>query len=419
MDRKLSDGTGRAYGRKPGVPDPVLTQVGPGTPGGELLRRYWQPIAFSSEATTLPKQIRRFGEDLILFRNQNGEPGLLTPRCIHRGASLFYGKVEEDGIRCCYHGWKFSAQGVVLDQPCEPDGGRSKHKLRQPWYPVVEKFGAVWVYMGPPERQPLFPIFSCFENLPDDAVVAAGGPNFPEVVGPAMMAHNWYQGFDNATDHYHLPILHTRHSGPQLSGKEYTTELPQIEWDSSPTGYSILTISRRDLGDGNVYVRVEQMLMPNIVGIPSVLTLTDPAGALLFWVPCDDTSTTAMAFLQRQTQPDPSLDMTKAKLLGFGPQKKVWHEMTPEERQRYPGDYEAQAGQGVITLHSEEHLAASDAGLVKQRLLWKRQAKIVAEGGDPVGVAFKEADRRILVEARSWVEKRAQSKAAATADIEA
>ena len=415
VDSKHNETVGRAYGRKPGVSDPVLTQVGPGTSGGELLRRYWQPVAVSSDATTLPKQIRRFGEDLILFRNGNGEAGLLTPRCIHRGSSLFYGKVEEDGIRCCYHGWKFNAQGVVLDQPCEPEGGRNKHKLRQPWYPVVEEHGAIWAYMGPPDRQPLFPIFSCFESLAEgEEVIVNASWNMPEVVGPSVMAHNWYQAFDNATDHYHLAILHTRISGPQLLSSKFGPELPRIEWESSPTGYSILTTARRDLGKGEVYVRVEQMLMPNIIGIPSVLAEGPAEIGLLFIVPLDDTNTAAMAFSRNSlmaravasaASTSSGADRPEERLLGFGPEKKLWYEMTPEEHQRYPGDYEAQLGQGIITLHSDENLVSSDTGLVKHRFLWKQQAKIVAEGGDPVGVAFEEADRRILVEANSWVEK--------------
>ena len=406
MESKLSDTVGRGYGQQPGVSDPVLTQVGPGTPGGELLRRYWQPIALSSEATTVPMQIRRFGEDLVLFRNQKGEAGLLAARCIHRGTTLFYGKVEEDGIRCCYHGWKFSPQGEVLDQPCEPDGGRNRHKLRQPWYPVVEQFGAVWTYMGPPDRQPLFPIFSCFEDLAEDeTVIASGSSQTADVVGPAVMPHNWYQGFDNATDHFHLPILHNRASGPQLYRREWGPELPEVEWDYSSTGYSVLTTSRRDLGNGEILVRIEQMLMPNIVGIPSVVTDGLDGLGLLFWVPIDDTTTTAMAMVRLKMGSAGPLDPNAPPLLGFGPEKKIWSELTPEERQLYPGDYEAQLGQGTITLHSEEHLATSDTGLVKQRRIWKQQAKIVAEGGDPVGVAFKEADRRILVEATSWIEK--------------
>src|SRR5262245_12399088 len=106
------DTKGRAYGLPRPTSDLELVQVGPGTLGGELLRRYWQPIAHSSDATDLPKEIQRFGEKLILFRNKRGEAGLLYPRCIHRGSSLLFGRVEDDGIRCCYHGWKFGNDGT-------------------------------------------------------------------------------------------------------------------------------------------------------------------------------------------------------------------------------------------------------------------------------------------------------------------
>ncbi|HKR93472.1 MAG TPA: hypothetical protein VJR88_14515, partial [Novosphingobium sp.] len=280
---------------------------------------------------------------------------------------------------------------------------------RQPWYPVVEHHGAVWTYMGPPDRQPLFPIFSCFENLADDeTVVASGSTETAEMVGPALMDHNWYQLFDNATDHYHLPILHNRASGAQLYRREWGPDLPEVEWAYSSTGYSVLTTSRRDLGNGEIYVRIEQMLMPNMLSIPSVLTLSEEAQRIGYVVPCDDTTTMGMLFNIVKVGEDFSFDPTKKKLLGFGPDKKAWNEMTPEEHQLYPGDYEAQRGQGIITFHSEEHLAGSDAGLVKQRRLWKQQAKIVAEGGDPLGVAFKEEDRRVLIETRSWVEKRGE-----------
>ena len=110
---------GRAYGRTAGAFDPELVEVEAGTPAGELLRRYWHPVGLSTEATELPRAVRMLGEDLILYRDRSGTPGLLTPRCCHRGTSLLYGKVEDNGIRCCYHGWLFDAEGLCLDQPCE------------------------------------------------------------------------------------------------------------------------------------------------------------------------------------------------------------------------------------------------------------------------------------------------------------
>ena len=145
--RKTSS-DGRAYGRPPQHFDEHLARVGAGTPMGELLRRYWHPIALSESLRDLPKRVTILGEELVLFRDRQGLAGLLYPRCMHRGTSLFYGRIEEEGIRCCYHGWLFDTQGRYLDQPCEPDRGRHRDQARQPWYPVEERYGLVFAYLG-------------------------------------------------------------------------------------------------------------------------------------------------------------------------------------------------------------------------------------------------------------------------------
>lgn len=136
--------TGTAYGRPAPTHKKELTEVGAGTPMGELLRRYWHPIGLVGDACETPRKVRVLGEDLILFRDLSGRPGLLYPHCAHRGTSLYYGKVDEKGIRCCYHGWQFDVQGHCLEQPCEPGGGAHRHRIRQPWYPVQELYGLVW-----------------------------------------------------------------------------------------------------------------------------------------------------------------------------------------------------------------------------------------------------------------------------------
>ena len=400
--RPPTEHVGRAYGRKPGVPDPVLTQVGPGTPGGEMLRRYWQPIALSSEATAFPKQIRRYGEDLILFRAGNGEVGLVTPYCIHRGASLYYGKVEEDGIRCAYHGWKFGCQGAVLDQPCEPERGRSKHRLRQPWYPVIEKFGAVWAYMGSPEKQPLFPIFSCFDQeLGDDELIIAIYMNEDKGAVDFPSKFNWFQHYDNGPDHYHIQVLHWDHSGPQFYDNRYSVAPQSIEFAYSDKGDSTLVTSRRDLGNGETWVRLEQILVPNIYALPPFHD-DGPCQDLWFFVPFDDTTYVQMSI----SRVSKSFSFDLRDFHGMGPNMKLWSEMSSEEHQRYPSDSEVQGSQwGGLTCHSEENLAGSDVGVVKNRLLWKRQVKAVQQGGDPVNTAFREEDRRIEIVGGSWMER--------------
>ena len=148
-DRDL--GTG--YAMKPSTTRTELTAVGRGTPMGELLRRYWHPVGLVADATDIPRKVRVLGEDLVLFRDKHGRAGLLHARCCHRGTTLYYGKVEEDGIRCCYHGWKFDTEGHCLEQPCEPEGGLFRDKVRQPWYPVEERYGLIFAYMGPADKE--------------------------------------------------------------------------------------------------------------------------------------------------------------------------------------------------------------------------------------------------------------------------
>jgi nitrite reductase/ring-hydroxylating ferredoxin subunit len=164
---------GTAYAMRPSASRTELTEVGRGTPMGELLRRYWHPIGLVAEATDIPRKVRVLGEDLILFRDRHGRVGLLHARCCHRGTTLYYGKVEEDGIRCCYHGWKFDTEGRCLEQPCEPDGGQFRDKVRQPWYPVAERYGLIFAYMGPSEKMPVLPRYEALEKMDDGEFVEA------------------------------------------------------------------------------------------------------------------------------------------------------------------------------------------------------------------------------------------------------
>src|SRR6185312_4621686 len=176
MPRNADENAGNAYGRGLQTHDAELTEVGPGTPCGEFMRRYWHPIALAEKVGPVPQNIRILGEDLILFRDRKGRPGLLYPRCMHRGTTLYYGKVEDEGIRCCYHGWLFGVDGTCLDQPCEPNHGdpeQGGHRdvARQPWYPVEERYGLIFAYMGPPEKKPVLPRFDILEDCTAEETV--------------------------------------------------------------------------------------------------------------------------------------------------------------------------------------------------------------------------------------------------------
>ena len=136
-----------AYGRQTSAPDYELTCVEPGSPMGELMRRYWQPVCTSDELRDLPRKEKLLCEDIVVFRDKKGRVGALDPHCAHRGTSLEWGRVEEEGLRCCYHGWLYDTQGQCIDMPCETAEFRKAMDVWQPAYPATEYGGLVFVYI--------------------------------------------------------------------------------------------------------------------------------------------------------------------------------------------------------------------------------------------------------------------------------
>lgn len=378
---------GRAYGRPTPHIDEELARCGPGTSGGELLRRYWQPVALSSQATKLPRLVKILGEELVLYRDGRGVPGLLYPRCAHRGTSLLYGKVEECGIRCCYHGWLFNEQGQCLETPCEPTSNTAK-MVRQPWYPVVEKFGLIFTYMGPPKKEPAFPRFSITEDIPDDeqlyAVESTTGPNGPHPKVGARTDYNWWQVFDNFMDPFHVVVTHFLINGVQFVPS--LGILPEVKFEYLADG--VRSIQHRPLPDGNLHQRVSQVILPNIHCTPGI-TDDDLGKSSMGWiVPSDDTSYRHFIFYRAKKNADPMASFEKVGMLqdNWGPKHgKPFVEWSLEDHQLWQTDYVAQKGQGDINLHSEEHLTGIDAGTAMMRRLFKKQAASVAAGDDPVG----------------------------------
>jgi phenylpropionate dioxygenase-like ring-hydroxylating dioxygenase large terminal subunit len=387
--RRSSDGG--AYGRGQQHPDHDLTQVGPGTPCGELMRRYWQPVAASASVTHRPQNVRILGEDLILFRDKRGRPGLLYPRCMHRGTTLFYGKVTEEGIACCYHGWLFDVEGRCLLQPCEPEGGKNRDAARQPWYPLEERYGLVFAYMGPPAKKPVLPRFDILEDLaPDEeirAMVGAFGSTGDNSL--PIAPYSWLHMNDNVMDPYHVYVLHSTFTGVQFAPQ--FALMPKVDFIATDEG--VCYSAKRKLDDGREYDRISSWIMPNIMSVPNPIDLNQERSNMITWSLAIDDSHFTMATAARVPKSQPSL------FSGFRMNGKLWGEMTLQEHQDTPGDYEAQAGQGPVSLHSEEHLASSDRGIIMQRRLLRAQIKVVAEGGDPIGVTFDPA--QALVKVRS------------------
>ena len=259
-DRDL--GTG--YAMKPSTTRTELTSVGRGTPMGELLRRYWHPVGLVADATDIPRKVRVLGEDLVLFRDRHGRAGLLHARCCHRGTTLYYGKVEEDGIRCCYHGWKFDTEGHCLEQPCEPEGGLFKDKVRQPWYPLQERYGLIFAYLGPAEKKPVLPCYECLEKMDDGEFVEADDSSIGGG-GPAVIPCNWLQHFENVVDPYHVPVLHGSFSGPQFTNM--MASMPEVKFETSPRGVTVRSIRHQD--DGKVFYRVTEAALPTLRVVPN------------------------------------------------------------------------------------------------------------------------------------------------------
>src|SRR5581483_5398355 len=140
----------------------LITRTGPGTPGGEMFRRFWLPACLSSELPEPdgdPVRVRLLGEDLVAFRDSRGRVGLMPENCPHRGAALYFGRNEEGGLRCLYHGWKCDVDGNLLDTPCEPEGSVVRDRVKADVYPVHEQGGVIWAYLGPRGTRPPFPDF--------------------------------------------------------------------------------------------------------------------------------------------------------------------------------------------------------------------------------------------------------------------
>ena len=380
---------GTAYEMKPASWNSALTEVGRGTPMGELMRRYWHPIGLAADAGAIPREIRALGEDLVLFRDGKGRAGLVHARCCHRGTTLYYGKVEDRGIRCCYHGWLFDVEGRCLEQPCEPEMGRYRDKVRQPWYPVEERYGLIYAYMGPASRKPVLPRYECLEMLDEGEFIDADDTSIGSG-GAAVAPCNWLQHFENVLDAYHVPVLHGNFSGTQFT--ELMNEMPDVEWEYTPFG--VKTVSRRRVDGGKIFHRVTEVALPTLRVVPNPLVGKYGRVESIGWtLPIDDTHYRIYTagrvkekgvFLPRGTG-------------AAAPRR--WEDMMAEQRRAAPGDWEAQTGQGPITFHSDEHLVTSDRGIVLLRRLLKRQVEAIVSGEDPIGVNFDPSAAPVVFEA--------------------
>ncbi len=366
-----------------------LVEVERGTPAGELLRRYWHPFALAADATDVPKAVRILGENLILFRDGSGRPGLVHDRCCHRGTSLYYGKVEERGIRCCYHGWLFDVEGHTLDMPCEPGGGQHLERYRQPWYPLVDYHGMLFVYMGSPERKPAFPTYDILEDVAEGWEVVADDNNIGLHGDPTPC--NWFQTHENVMDPFHVYVLHAGFSGNQFVAEMQS--LPDVSWHFTPQG--VKSHQDRELDDGRFFHRVTEVLMPNVRIVASPFVEHEGQATSVAWtLPISRTETKIFTILTRPIG-------APSRRASYG--GKRWEDLTEAEHQQMPGDYEAMVSQGPVTLHSEEHFASSDRGVAMFRRRFRECLKQLAAGDDPPFVAYDAASARYQVRAGNYI----------------
>jgi phenylpropionate dioxygenase-like ring-hydroxylating dioxygenase large terminal subunit len=346
--------------------DEELTRVGPGTPCGEYLRRFWQPVILASELKDLPVKLRILGEDLVAFRDGSGEIGLLELHCPHRGTSLEFGLIGERGIRCCYHGWLFGCDGTILETPGEPETSTLKERLFHGSYPVREHAGLVFAYMGSPDQQPPFPIFDTYD-LPGYRMFARA---------PTVWPCNWLQVKENSMDPAHLAFLHT------LPGSEgFTEDLKELgEWDWMETPVGMVYIDTRRQ-DERVWVRVADFILPNIHQFPpnqdpmALRNSINRPMATTWAVPLDDTHTMQIGYYRAPEGKEPRRGA------GFGQDDSRSY----AERQRIPGDYDAQVSiHNGTSRHGLEHLASTDRGIIMMRNLIRRGIR-ANQAGETLG----------------------------------
>src|SRR5579871_6432097 len=388
----------------------ILTRTGPGTPMGDVMRRYWVPALLSTELPAPdgpPLRLRLLGEKLVAFRATSGEVGLLEELCAHRCASLFLGRNEENGLRCVYHGWKYDVNGQCIDMPNEPARNNFQDRVRMTAYPTVEFGGIIWTYMGPPERQPAPPQFE-FTQVPDTH----------RRVSKTWEECNWLQALEGGIDTAHISFLHhglaEREHGPlpEDDPRSFRTraQAPELEVDLTTYGYRYAGI--RDLGAQGIYVRGYHFVMPWTQIRPtqaqSALESADgiarwkPSISGHFWVPMDDENCMVWNWsysygdepFSSRYGGDPTLGAGEAafrKPINRGNDWLIDREV--QRTRTYTGidginnqDHAVQESMGSIVDRTREHLGSTDRAIVAARQLLAGAARTVQAGGDPLGV---------------------------------
>jgi phthalate 4,5-dioxygenase len=380
----------------------LLTRTGPGTPMGTTMRRYWIPAVLARELPEPdcpPVRVRLLGERLVAFRDSEGRLGLLDEGCPHRMASLYFGRNEECGLRCVYHGWKFDVEGRCVDMMNEPEEAQFGHKIRITAYPMVEIGGVIWAYLGPPELEPPLPHFA-FTQVPESH----------RHVSKVIQDSNWLQGLEGGVDTSHAPILHrTISTSSARPGFKPTHPFvrgraPHLLVDLTDYGYQYAGI--RPLDDAEMHIRTYQFILPFHQIRPSKTERGVSSVAGHIWVPMDDEHTMVFNWEYTADQPLSDEDRTEARL-GNGPldvdqttfrcrknrDNDYLLDRAVQKTETFTGidgvnvqDRAIQESMGAIVDRSREHLGPADKAIIQARRLLLQAVRTVQDGGTPRGI---------------------------------
>ena len=384
-----------------------LTATARGTEMGNLLRRFWTPFLLSDELPRPdcpPVRVRLMGESLVAFRDSSGRIGLLAERCPHRRASLYFGRNEESGLRCIYHGWKFDIEGQCVDMPSEPATSNYKEKVRQPAYPTAERGGVVWAYLGPSDATPELPGFAWLDLPPSHVHVTK-----------RLERTSWVQGLEGGVDSAHSNFLHASvdsfrrtpawleraQNAPNLRSRYHALDRSPV-FVAEDTDYGVRVGARRDIGEGKYYWRFTHWLMPfyNLFRQGALQPGNNSQG--IAWTPIDDNSCWTIVATWNEERSLSGEDIESAEdfagpaLPGtFLPVRNIDNEYLidreVQQSSTFTGiagvqaqDMAVQESMGPIVDRHEEHLGTSDTAIIAMRRRLLRQARALADGAEPI-----------------------------------
>jgi len=348
----------------------LFTSVGPGTPMGALLRRYWHPVGVSEFVTSKPQRLKVLGEELVLYRGKSGATHLMQLRCAHRSLALDYGRVEGDCIRCPYHGWLYDSSGQCLEQPAEPEGSGFKDKVKLRSYTTQEFSGLVFGYMGP-EPAPLLPLYDVLrweEGVKDITVQNVNA--------------NWFNHVENIVDISHLAWLHG-YTFPAYGGRKIT-----YHWERTPYGANNVMLID---GIADTHISCYGYPTVNRFALPPIDKNGELVRSLIWRVPVDDSAT--LLYFNRFYPSDKrtrTAQIVDQKLGVYTPLETDWWGINVNDQDRM-----AVEQQGVIADRPNEHLGVSDGGIIAMRQMMRESLAAIAQGKDPLCIIRNAGEQNV------------------------